>query len=108
MEKSERKKYYRLKALKESSMVFSIILILFVLVMKFDNSIFSVLLSNIGFKATIPILVLLFICYTVVYAVNYAYGEMDIKVKKDDLKSEQNYSFFISKINEVYTNSKFH
>lgn len=88
MEKSERKKYYRLKALKESSMVFSIILILFVLVMKFDNSIFSVLLSNIGFKATIPILVLLFICYTVVYAVNYAYGEMDIRVKKDDLKSE--------------------
>ncbi|MBC5996332.1 hypothetical protein EAI30_10400 [Romboutsia ilealis] len=84
MEKNKRKKYYRLKALKEASMVFSIILILIILVIKFDDSIFSVILSNIGFKATIPILILLFICYIIAYAVNYAYGEMDIKTKKEN------------------------
>ena len=65
-------------------MVFSIILILIILVIKFDDSIFSVILSNIGFKATIPILILLFICYIIAYAVNYAYGEMDIKTKKEN------------------------
>lgn len=84
MEKSERKKYYRLKALKESFMIFSIILILFVLAMKFDNHIFYVLISNMGFKFIIPIIFLLFICYTLVYAINYAYGEMDIKVNNDE------------------------
>ena len=84
MEKNKRKKYYRLKALKEASMVFSIILILIILVIKFDDSIFSVILSNIGFKATIPILILLFICYIISYAVNYAYGEMNIKTKKEN------------------------
>ena len=89
MGKRERKKYYRLKSLKEATMIFTIILILFVLVMKFDDSIISILLTNIGFGVTLPILV---ICYIVAYAVNYAYGEMDIKTKKDNnqdnLKSE--------------------
>ena len=84
MKKNERKKYYRIKALKESSIVFSIILILFVLAMKLDNSIFLVLISNIGFKAIIPILFLLFACYIVIYVINFAYGEMDIKLNNDD------------------------
>ena len=85
MEKSERKKYYRLKALRESFMIFLIILILFVLAIKFDNNIFNVFISNIGLKFIIPILViLLFICYILVYSINYAYGEMDVKVNNDE------------------------
>lgn len=82
MEKHQRLKYYRLKALKEASIIATINLILIFLVIKFDNSTISFLLKNLGFGIVIVGVIIFVIWYVITYIINYVYGELDIKVKK--------------------------
>ena len=53
---------------------------------KLDNSIFFKLLSSIENGVLIICSILFFIWYCIIYGVNYAYGEMDIKTKKENRK----------------------
>ena len=83
MEKRGRLRHYRIKALKETLLIAMVSLILFYIGIKLDNSILFELLSNLKNELLIIYVILFFIWYSIIYGVNYIYGEMDLRSKKD-------------------------
>lgn len=83
MEKRGRLRHYRIKALKETLLIAIVSLILFYIGIKLDNSILFELLSNLKNELLIIYVILFFIWYSIIYGVNYIYGEMDLRSKKD-------------------------
>lgn len=83
MEKRRRLRHYRIKALKETLLIAIVSLILFYIGIKLDNSILFELLSNLKNELLIIGVILFFIWYSIIYGVNYIYGEMDLRSKKD-------------------------
>lgn len=83
MEKRGRLRHYRIKALKETLLIAMVSLILFYIGIKLDNSILFELLSNLKNELLIIGVILFFIWYSIIYGVNYIYGEMDLRSKKD-------------------------
>lgn len=83
MEKRGRLRHYRIKALKETLLIAMVSLILFYIGIKLDNSILFELLSNLKNELLIIGVILFFIWYSIIYGVNYIYGEMDLRSKSD-------------------------
>lgn len=83
MEKRGRLRHYRIKALKETLLIAMVSLILFYIGIKLDNSILFELLSNLKNELLIIGVILFFIWYSIIYGVNYIYGEMDLRSKPD-------------------------
>ncbi|SCG97969.1 MULTISPECIES: hypothetical protein [unclassified Romboutsia] len=83
MEKIYRLKQYGLKALKETVIIVLVSLILLYLGLKLDNSIILDLLINFKNIVLIAGIVLFVIWYFIILGVNYIYGEMDIRSKKN-------------------------
>ena len=82
MEKMYRLKQYGLKALKETVIIALVSSILLYLGLKLDNSIILNLLINFKNIVFIAGIVLFVMWYSIIFGVNYIYGEMDVRSKK--------------------------
>ncbi len=83
MEKMYRLKQYGLKALKETVIIALVSSILLYLGLKLDNSIILNLLINFKNIVFIAGIVLFVMWYSIIFGVNYIYGEMDVRSKKN-------------------------
>ena len=83
MEKMYRLKQYGLKALKETVIIALVSSILLYLGLKLDNSIILNLLFNFKNIVFIAGIVLFVMWYSIIFGVNYIYGEMDVRSKKN-------------------------